>query len=90
MVETNPSRRHDVSVDVVKQVFNGQIFHTEVETVVELLFDEVQILGQKKDTLSGREGDVLRRFVAPHASPSTLFRGHSFIIGSGRIVRRGG
>ena len=83
VVKTNPGRGHDVRVDVVEEVVNGQIFHTEVKSVVELLLDEVQILGQKKHALSWCQGNVLRRFVAPHASPSGLFTGHPFIIGSG-------
>ena len=86
MVKAHPGWGHDVGVDVVEQVIDGQILHTKVEPVVELLLDEVQVFGEEKHALSGRQGNVLRWLCGPHASPSRLFTGHSFIIGSGRLL----
>ena len=83
VVKAHPSGRHDIGVDVIEQVLNGQIFHSEVEAIVELLLDEVQILGQEEDPLSGCQGNVFCRSLVAHVPPSSLFRRHPFITGSG-------
>ena len=83
VIKANPSRRHDVGVDVVEQVVNRQIFHAKIEPVVELLLDEVQIFGEEQHALPRCQGDVFRWSVGAHDSPSNLFTRHPFIIGSG-------
>ena len=47
MIEANPGGGHDVRVDVIKEVLNAQIFHLKVQTIIQLLFDEVQVLGEE-------------------------------------------
>ena len=47
VIEANPGGGHDVRVDVIKEVLNAQIFHLKVQTIIQLLFDEVQVLGEE-------------------------------------------
>ena len=75
VVETHPCGRHHVGVDVVKEVLYREVFHSQIQSFVELLFDEVQIFGEEEDSFPWGEGDVFRRFVRPHVPPSTPFRG---------------
>ena len=83
VVKTDPCRRHDVRVDVVKQIIDGEVLHSQVQTFVELLLDEAQIFGEEKDPFPGGERNLSGRFFVSHAPPSNLFKCHPFITGSG-------
>ena len=45
VVEADPSRSHDIGVDVVKQIIDPEVFHMQIETFVELLANQPEILG---------------------------------------------
>jgi hypothetical protein len=47
VVETDPSRCHDIGVDVVKKIFHIEVFHSQVQPIIELLFDKVKIFGEE-------------------------------------------
>jgi hypothetical protein len=59
VIEARPGGSHGVRVDVVHEVLDPQVLHPQVELALELLADQVRVLGQKEDPLSGREGNRL-------------------------------
>jgi hypothetical protein len=60
VVEADPSRSHDIGVDVVKQIIDPEIFHMQIETFVELLANQPEILGEEQDPLARGQGNLCR------------------------------
>jgi hypothetical protein len=53
VVKANPSWSHHICVDVVQQVVDGQIFHPQVESFVQLLPNQPEVFRQEKHSLPG-------------------------------------
>ena len=60
VVEADPSRSHDIGVDVVKQIIDPEVFHMQIETFVELLANQPEILGEEQDPLARSQGNLCR------------------------------
>ena len=66
MIEADPGRRHGVGVDVVEEVLDRHVGHRQIELPGELAPNQVGVLGEEQDALTGGDSDPLR---GPHRSP---------------------
>ena len=60
VVEANPSRSHDVGVDIVEQILNTEVRHAQVETLVELPANQLEVLREEEHPLAWGQGYLLR------------------------------
>jgi hypothetical protein len=56
VVEADPSRSHDIGVNVVEQIINLKIHHTQIEALIELPSNKFEIFGEEEHSLTWGQG----------------------------------
>ena len=72
VVEADPSRRHDIGVDVIEQIIDGEILHSQIKTFVELLTNQIEIFCEEQHPFVGVQFDF--RWGPRSTHPTHLLR----------------